>query len=278
MLESQVISPDVRFPTFDKEEFTNEFKSWLNTAVISKPYPQQPEKPVRRVSVQTMMPNPPQKPHKMQLDTLPFKAPFGYPYDKWKELRKERIEKYGKPYTDESIVIIEQYQQALEQYERDLSAFKERRSKEPRNTKGFIDDSEAYRDAMHEYTEAMHEYNRQAATYGPIRLSIDDFLILKYVYPEINNKTIVLQNDDIYEVPQYLRGHPVNDITFVDKPFKHLKSYHEFLRMNPNISEQSNDSKYQIRASKRSGWTLQKFIRAWVLNYYTGLYEDIELI
>ena len=146
--------------------------------------------------------------------------------------------------------------QALEQYERDLSAFKERRSKEPRNTKGFIDDSEAYRDAMHEYTEAMHEYNRQAATYGPIRLSIDDFLILKYVYPEINNKTIVLQNDDIYEVPQYLRGRPVNDITFVDKPFKHLKSYHEFLQMNPNISEQSNDSKYQIRASKRSGWTL----------------------
>ena len=171
-------------------------------------------------------------------------------------MRKERIEKYGKPYTDESIVIIEQYQQALKQYEKDLSAFKERRSKEPRNSKGFVDDSEAYRDAMHEYNEAMKEYNKQVATYGPIRLTIDDFLILKYVYPEMNDKTIVLQNDEIYDVPQYLRGRPINDITFVDKPFKHLRSYHEFLRINPRISEWSNDSKYYIRANKRSGWTL----------------------
>ena len=51
LCESQVVSPDVRFPTFDKEEFMDEFELWLNTALISKPYPQQPEKPVRRVSV-----------------------------------------------------------------------------------------------------------------------------------------------------------------------------------------------------------------------------------
>jgi hypothetical protein len=256
MFESRVVSPDVRFPAFDKEEFADEFRLWLKTALISKPFPQQPEKPVRRISVQSVMPNPPKKPQKMQLDTLPFKAPFGYPYDKWREMRKERIEKYGKPYTDESIVIIEQYQQALEQYEKDLSAFKERRSKEPKNTKGYIEDSEAYRDAMQEYVEMMKEYNYRAATYGPTILTLDDFLILKYVYPEVNDYKIVLYNDDIYEVSKYLRGTPINDITFIDKPFKHLKSYHEFLRMNPNISEKSNDSKYQIRASKRSGWTL----------------------
>jgi hypothetical protein len=125
----------------------------------------------------------------------------------------------------------------------------------------------------------MEEYRKKLKLYGPTReLTIDDFLILKYVYPEVRRKSIGLNTDEIYEVPDYLRGFNIDEMKYPNRPFNHLDAYRAFLRMNPSISKENPNQKYSIRANSESGWNIQKFIRAWVLNYYTDLYEDIEII
>lgn len=158
-----------------------------------------------------------------------------------------------------------------------MQAYRDWRSTQEKHPAGYITD-DSYQSALQVYYKKMQSYERKLKLYGPKReMTIDDFLILKYVYPKYGKKHFVLANDEEYDVPYYLRGTKIQDIKYPDKPFRHLDSYRKFLRMNPSISREV-DSKYDIRAKTGSAWTLNKFIRMWVINHYTKMYEDLQIV
>ena len=137
-----------------------------------------------------------------------------------------------------------------------------------------------FEDALNNYEQNLEKWRIDVHRYGPDRkLTLEDYLLINYLYDDFNKDTggeLYLSDGRSYEFPEWLRGKRTSDLNKPKSNWNHRDSYREFLKMNPNISKLTND-KYEIRSASDK-WNMKTFVRAWVINYFTGLYEDISII
>lgn len=170
----------------------------------------------------------------------------------------------------------ERYERKLEQYYIDLQSYRRLSDKFRRNLKwsGRVSD-EYYQDSLQIYNDNMWKYKEKKQLYGPTKLTVDDFLLITYVWPDIKSKYIFLKDGRQYEVPEYIRGKKVSDLKFTQKWNGHLDAYRKFLLMNPHISQRTI-GKYYVRSADIN-WNFKTFMKAWVLSHYTELYDDLSI-
>lgn len=170
----------------------------------------------------------------------------------------------------------ERYERAIEQYYNDYKAYARIADEFRRNLEwgGRVSD-EYYQDSLQIYNDNMWKYKEKKHLYGPEKLTVEDFLLTTYVYPDIKSKYIFLKDGRTYEVPEYIRGNKVSDLKFTQKWNGHLEAYRKFLLMNPHISQRTI-GKYYVRTVDPK-WNFKTFMKAWVLSYYTELYDDLSI-
>ena len=168
----------------------------------------------------------------------------------------------------------ERYQRELEQYYLDYQKYQKDAAefKEKLEYGGHVTE-EYYLDSLQLYNDNLWIYKQKKHKYGPEKLTVEDFLIITYVWPEIQSDNIFLKDGRQYTMPEYVRGNKAEDLKFTQKWGSHLEAYREFLNMNPHISKQVS-GKYSVRTTD-SRWNFKTFIKAWVLSYYTELYDEL---
>lgn len=140
--------------------------------------------------------------------------------------------------------------------------------------------SNEYEETLNTYKHNLEKWYEDVRMYGPEQeLTIKDYLLINYLYDDFCDETntiIYLSDGKSYEFPEWLRGKHLDELKKTRPNWNHRDSYREFLKMNPNISKVTND-KYEVR-SVSDYWNMKTFVKAWVINHFTGLYEDISII
>ena len=196
------------------------------------------------------------------------------------KLHAEKIKRYEKEldyYHEHSLQKNkERYERELKQYRINLQIY-QRAASEFRNKLdygGHVNE-ENYLDSLQLYYDNLWKYEEKMKMYGPKQLTVEDFIVITYIWPDVQSKYIFLKDGRQYEIPEYVRGNKIEDLKFTQKWGNHLTAYREFLRMNPHISKQTT-GKYDIR-SIDSRWNYKTFMKAWVLSHYTELYDDLKI-
>lgn len=134
-----------------------------------------------------------------------------------------------------------------------------------------------FEDALNNYEQNMEQWRIDVHRYGPARkLTIEDYLLINYLYDDFDKDTggeLYLSDGRSYEFPEWLRGKRTSGLNKPKSNWDHRESYREFLKMNPSISKATND-KYEIRSASEH-WNMRTFVKAWVINHFTGMYEDV---